>query len=160
MKTGIRIEGGAELAKALQQLSVRVSKNVLRDALLDVAAPPLERGMARRAARAPGAPDLAEHMTTSVAASSGRSAAVVVGPSTEVRSDQPGTTFDEQGRYVEFGTVDTPMQAFARPTFDSDAPKVITPMGAALWATLVGRGFSRPSVAGGPVAGGPRGSLL
>lgn len=159
MKFGVRFEGGQQLAQALQQLSQRASKNVLRGVLQEVAAPPIQRRASALAPKDPGAPDLAEHIVVSVAPSSGRTAAVVVGPSREARSDQPKRTFDRQGVFVEFGTEDTLMQPFMRPAFDEEASKVIAPMGAALWRELAGKGISRPTVEAPAVPSGPGSSL-
>jgi HK97 gp10 family phage protein len=157
MKVRVKFEGGQALAAALNQLSQRASKGVMRDALLSVAAPPMQAGMRARAARAPGAPDLADNIVVSVAPARGNTAAVIVGPSNALRADQPDKTFGEQGLYLEVGTEDTPMQAFARPTFDEVAPKVIAPIGAALWRELAGRGISRPTTDAPSLPSGPGG---
>jgi HK97 gp10 family phage protein len=143
--TSMKIEGGAQLAKALQQLSVRVSKNVLRETLKTVAAPPIQQSAAGRVARAPGAPDLADHIAISTArAEAGPTASVVVGPSVEKRQDgtrKKPISFGLQGKYLEFGTARTKMQPFLRPAFDEQAPAVIPEVGTALWNALTRRGL-------------------
>lgn len=171
MKTSIRIEGGAQLAAALNQLSVRASKQVLRDALRE-AGEPLRRGIASAAPRDPGAPDLADHIVLSTGrADSGPSAAVVIGPSTAVRADQPKRRYDQQGRYLEDGTSRHTARPFMRPVFDQMAVRLIDPIKRAIWAALVAKGIgsargghSTTEAFAGPrrptVMGGPGGSTL
>jgi HK97 gp10 family phage protein len=144
--TSMKIEGGAQLAKALQQLSVRVSKNVLRETLKTVAAPPIQQSAAGRVARAPGAPDLADHIAISTArAEAGPTASVVVGPSVEKRQDgtrKKPISFGLQGKYLEFGTARTKMRAFMRPAFDQNASKSIPAIASALWHAIISRKYS------------------
>lgn len=82
----MRFEGGAELAKAFEQLTARVSKKTLRESLED-AAEPMRRHMASMAPREPGAPDLADNIVISTARAKaiegGQSAAVAIGPAKE-----------------------------------------------------------------------------
>lgn len=157
MKVRVDFKGGQDIARQLQQMSTRASKGILRNALLTVGGPIIQQGMEARAPRAPGAPDIADNIVVSVArgdrsetGAAGSRAAVAIGPSTAPRSDQPGTTYGEQGMYLEFGTEHIEMQPFARPTFDADAPKVLAPLGAALWAAIVLRnGGTRGLSSGG-----------
>jgi HK97 gp10 family phage protein len=159
MKVSVRFEGGDQLAAALSQLSQRVSKNLLRGVLQEVAAPPIQRAAKARAPRAPGAPDMAEHIVVSTAPASGPAAAVAIGPSREARTDQPNRTYAQQGSYIEFGTEDTPMQPFMRPAFDEQAARTLGPIGDAIWRELAGRGISRPTVSAPSVVSGPGSSL-
>lgn len=148
----MRVEGLDVLARNLNELPSRVSKSVLREALRTVAAPPIRARASALAPRAPGAPDLADHIVISTGRAGGeRSASVVVGPSTASRSDQSSIQYDRQGRYVEFGTSDTRMQPFMRPAFDEEAARTLQPLIGALWRALIGRGFS---TRGGSSGGG------
>ncbi len=153
----VRFEGGAELAKALSALSTRVSKSVLREALMSTAAPQIQRLAASMAPRDAGAPDYADHIVVSPGRAKGNSASVVVGPSTEPRSDQPDRRYDQQGVFLEFGTEDTAMQAHLRPAFDQEAVKTLGPIGQAIWRELAGRGISRPTVDAEETPSGPGG---
>src|SRR5688500_7814828 len=114
---GMRIEGGAELAAKLRAMPERVSRRVQREALT-IAAEPIREHAASIAPRRPGAPDLAEHIVISNARSQEGGVAIAVGPSTEQRSDQD-RRYDVQGVFVEYGTNDTPAQAFLRPALDT-----------------------------------------
>lgn len=138
----MRIEGGEQLARNLQKLSQRVSKNMLRNALRTIAAEPICRRASAMAPRAPGAPDLAANIVVSTGTARGLSASVVVGPSTASRADQPTRTFDRQGLYVEYGTSDTVAQPFLRPAFDSEAPRTIGAFAGEVWSALVRSGIS------------------
>lgn len=79
----MRFEGGAELAKAFEGLTARVSKRMLRESLED-AAEPMRRAMSSMAPREPGAPDLADNIVISTARTKAvegaQSAAVAIGP--------------------------------------------------------------------------------
>lgn len=153
MKTTLRVENGAQLAAALNQMSRRASRALLQQALMTHGAEPMRAHMASIAPRHPGAPDLASNIVTSVGkAESGPAAAVVVGPSTGRRDDQPSRRYDVQGKYLEFGTSNMSMQPFARPTFDSVAPRVIGPICGALWHGVISGGFG--STRGGDTGGG------
>lgn len=150
MKVRMRIDGGSQLSRVLDQLPQRASANTMRAALRTVAAP-MQRAASSLAPRAPGAPDLADNIVISAGRASGRSAAVVVGPSTGVRADQPMRRFDQQGLYTEFGTSDTPAQPFLRPAFDREAPRAIQAFTAEMWRVLIAGGLtsSRGSSSGG-----------
>jgi len=150
MKMTARMEGGAALARTLNELPTRVGKSVLREALRKSSAPIVQTRIEALAPRAPGAPDIASHIVVSTGrAGSGPEAAIVVGPSTEHREDQPSRRFDRQGVYLEFGTHDTPMQAFMRPAFDATVPAMITALTGALWRALIARGFGSTRGSGG-----------
>lgn len=144
MKVSWKMEGGPELAAALNGLPKRVRKNVLREVLTDVGEP-MRRRMGALAPRDPGAPDLADN--------------IVISPSTRAGVDESGVSLkaDEfqaavaigpargffYGLYQEFGTIHHGPQPFARPAFDADAPKAVTEIGRRLWVELAGRGISR-----------------
>lgn len=151
----MRVEGGARVAATLQQLPTRVSKNVLREALRTVAAPPIQRRASAIAPVAPGAPDIASNIVISTGRASGLAAAVLVGPSTGKRDDQPSKSYDEQGTHLEFGTSDTAMQPFMRPAFDQEAPGTISGLATYVWRALLSRGLvggSRSTGGGGGLA--------
>lgn len=150
MKVSLKMEGGPQLARALGQLPTRVSKSMLRGALASVVAPPIQQRASALAPRAPGAPDLASHIAIATGTSRGESAAVVVGPSAEGRSDQPARTYGLQGMFVEFGTNDTAAQPFLRPAFEQEAPRTLGEFASAVWAALARGGVSsRGSSSGG-----------
>lgn len=161
MKTTIRFEGGDRLAKALGELSTRVSKNVLRESLRTAVAEPMRSLASTLAPRAPGAPDIAGHIAISVArgdrsevVAAGSNVTLAVGPSTEKRDEtgrQKPISYALQGKYLEFGTARTKMQAFLRPAFDQLVPRVIPEIGAAMWHALIRRGVggTRGSLSGG-----------
>jgi HK97 gp10 family phage protein len=145
MKTTLRFEGGEKLAKALGELSTRVSKGIMRDALIAGAAEPMQQTAISMVARAPGAPDLANHIVISTARAEGPTAAVAMGPSIEKRPE-PGRkkpiSYSLQGRYLEFGTARTKMRAFMRPAFDQNASKSIPAIASALWHAIISRKYS------------------
>ncbi len=152
MKVSMKVEGGAELARALNALPTRVSKKVMRDAL-EVAGEPIRKGMEMKAPRAPGAPDMADHMVISTAKVEGlidndQTAAVKIGPA-------KGFYW---GLFQEFGTIHHGAQPFARPAFDAGVSKAISEMVRATWTALAGRGISRsisqPSTPSSPGGGG------
>src|SRR5690349_9781517 len=122
MNIRLRVDGGTQLAKALADLPTRASANRMRAALRTTAAEPIQRAAERNAPRAPGAPDLASHIVISTGKAGPGAASLVVGPSSEIRSDGTHRTeplpYSFQGMYLEFGTSDTPAQPFLRPAFD------------------------------------------
>lgn len=132
-KISMRFEGGAELAKALSELSTRISKQMLREALTEAAEPIAERA-SRLAPRRPGAPDIADHIAVMTSRSE-TGAAVAVGPTTEFF----------YGLFLEFGTVHMKAFPFLRPAFDEGASKALETIREALWRELAGRGISRPT---------------
>lgn len=157
MKVSLRLEGGAELAATLRALPTRVSRNVQKEALF-AAAEPMRSRMARLAPREPGAPDLADNIVisggrggTDKLTGLEKAISVAVGPS-------KGFFY---GFFQEFGTSRHGAQPFARPAFDSEAPKAVQALARALWVELAGRGIN-PSMktSDGPVSGGPGGSTL
>lgn len=79
MSVTMKIEGGAELAKTLDGLSARLSKKVMREAL-ENAGEPIRKDMQIKAPRAPGAPDIADHMVIGTARGNKTTTAVAIGP--------------------------------------------------------------------------------
>lgn len=131
MKVSVAFEGGAELAQALDRLSVRISKSIMRDALLE-AGEPMRRTAARFAPYEPGAPDLKANI--GIAAIRGDDmATVAIGP----------TRGFFYGLFQEYGTSRHGAQPFMRPAFDMEAPRALDLLGRALWRELAGRGVSR-----------------
>lgn len=145
MKVSVRIEGGAELAKVLNDLPKRVSKRVLRNAL-EAAGEPIRQGMARLAPREPGAPDLADHMVISGTRVEGlqdndQTAAVAIGPEREFF----------YGFFQEWGTAFHGAQPFARPAFDSGVDRALKEITSALWTELAAVGIARLLTKASPV---------
>lgn len=143
----MRVEGGAELVKVLNDLSPRVGKRMLREAL-EAAGEPMRLSMQAKAPRAPGKPDLADNMVMSTARvksrNEGQAAGVAIGPSA-------GFYY---GFFQEFGTVHHSAQPFMRPSFDGGAPRALADLTRALWAALAARGVSRSTTVDAPVEGG------
>jgi len=157
---GMRFEGGAELARVFRALPDRVSTKVLREALED-AAEPMRADMASIVHRAPGPPDIADHMVVkgitryedadlgTVTVEPG-SAAVAVGPA-------KGYFW---GYFLEFGTVTARPYPFMRPAFDGNTTAALAGLSADLWRALAGAGVIRTGTSAGPVSGGGGGSTL
>jgi HK97 gp10 family phage protein len=139
MRFELRFEGGAELAKTLDQLSTRVQKNVMRDALMEGAEPIRARG-AQLAPYEPGPPDLRDNIGISTARvrEPGDIAAVAVGP-------VKGFAY---GLAQEVGTSFHPAQPFMRPAF-GEAPKSLSIIGGSLWRALLQRGVGSSRTSGG-----------
>lgn len=100
-----RFEGGDRLAINLDRVRTNASRKMMRDSLREGAQPMRDR-VAAAVRRAPGSPDLADHIVVGTSKPRGEDvAAISVGPSKEERTDQPGRRFDEQAYYLEFGTL-------------------------------------------------------
>jgi HK97 gp10 family phage protein len=137
----VRFEGGQQLAKALADLPKSTSGKIRREALR-LAADPVKERAESIAARAPGAPDMADNIVVSNGRSKGVEVSVVVGPNKNARTDDTrGLSFDVQAWFVENGTVDTPAQPFMRPAF-SVAIGHLSDISAAIWKSLAQRGVS------------------
>lgn len=152
----MKFEGGKELAATLAGLSTRLKRSVVKEALIG-AAEPMRLRMQRLAPVEPGAPDLADNIIVS----GGRGGTDSEGTEkAQTVSIGPAKGFF-YARFQEYGTVHHGAQPFMRPAFDSEAPKVIQKLAAAVWVELAGKGINRPMVdAVGPVIGGPGGSTL
>lgn len=141
----LRIEGGAELAMALSQLSTRLTKRILWEALID-GGEPMARLMAQRAPRAEGEPDLADNIVIAAIRDQENQASVGIGPNSK---------FFYYDLMQEHGTVRHRAQPFYRPAFDEKAPEAIEIIGDELWRQLTARGFGvRTATVPTPVAFG------
>jgi HK97 gp10 family phage protein len=136
----VKFEGGAELASALGELSNRVSRSVLRAALVE-AGEPIRGTAAAIAPREPGAPDLADNIVMSNARPEDGSVGIAIGPSTDFF----------YGSFQEFGTSRHGAQPFLRPAFDSGWKAALGVVRGALWRALIRRGLAgtRGSSSGG-----------
>lgn len=150
MKVGLQVVGAAELEAALAGLTRRVSKRIVREAL-EFAAEPMRAEAARRAPRAPGAPDLADNIVIAPARAIGKEdAAVKVGPSRGVY----------WGLFQELGTSRHGAQPFLRPAFENQQSKAIARVSQELWRTLASRGISRVMSTDSPLTSPGGGGLL
>lgn len=128
--------GTDEIIRRLHAMSQKGSRRVLAGALRQ-GAEQVRDAAESRAKRAAGAPDLADHIVVSGGRASGdHEAVILVGPSKEERSDQPGKTFAEQGRFLETGTSDTPAQPFLRPALDEVGESVGAAILEELWRQI------------------------
>jgi len=135
--TGIKLEGGAQLARTLSGLSESVRGDVLRQVLTEVGEP-MRATMATLAPRRPPAPDMADH--------------IVITPLREIDSDRlteteaavaigPARRFFYAG-FLEYGTVKMRAFPFMRPAFDQHVRPAIGAIASRLWAVLIGRGLT------------------
>jgi HK97 gp10 family phage protein len=131
MKLSLKVEGGAQLSKRLQELPQAVSNRMLRAALME-AGEPIRRAASAKAPRRPGAPDIAENIRIRPArVERPNDVAVVIGP----------TTGFYYGFFLEYGTTRMQAQPFLRPAFEENVTQVINTMTAAIWRALIGRGY-------------------
>jgi HK97 gp10 family phage protein len=156
----LTFQGGKELAAALAQLPDRASKRVQRDALLAGAEPVIARAEAL-APRAPGEPDMADHIVASTATGPHGEPAVAVGPSRAFF----------YGIYQEEGTSRHGAQPFLRPALDGESGAAIratvpvlaaaiirkAPGGLRLGDYVGGGGSTGGGFTGGPIIAGPGG---
>jgi HK97 gp10 family phage protein len=152
MNVTFEFKGGADLAKALEQLSDRVARKVQREALT-TAAEPLRARMASLAPHAPGAPDLRNTMVVSNARGiDTNEVAVAIGPSKA----------GYYGSFQEFGTARHSAQPFMRPALDETAETVLRVLADEMWDALKsrGQGLFQSGGDGGPVTGGSGGGGL
>lgn len=163
----MRIEGAAELSRALAGMSKRVGRSVLRTALL-AGATPIAREASLNAPRGSGAKHLAENIRISNARDEGNAVAIAVGPTKGVF----------YGFFQEFGTSRQAAQAFMRPAFDTEQRRATQVIGGALWRAIIAGGFasgrgsggglgegalsteSPSTFEGGMISGGPGGGTL
>lgn len=134
MKIAMRFEGGAELAKAFDRLSLRLGKTVLHGVLRE-GAEPIQKAASVFAPRGDEAPHIAENIGISNARppNEPHAAAVKVGP-------VKGFAY---GLPQEVGTVRHPAHPFMRPAFDSKASEALKVISDASWRELAGRGIGR-----------------
>jgi len=145
----MNLTGGAELARALNAVSLTVRRRALYGALKAAAAPMRDR-MEQLAPRGPVAPHIqdsiviaAERRVGSVAGGRWQAvdefqAAVAVGPNAKYF----------YGLFLEYGTVKQSAQPFMRPAFDSTGGEALKILKQELWALM-----ERFDVAGAPVGG-------
>lgn len=145
----MRVEGGAELAKALDGLSTRLTKSIVRDALY-MGGEPIRKVAGENAPRRAPAPDMADHIGISNAKPREDDiAAVAIGPTKDFY----------YGLFQELGTIHHAAHAFMRPAFDTQAPKGLTLIGEELWRALASRGVIRTATEDTPVQSPGRGGL-
>jgi len=129
----MRVEGGDELARELNKLSVRLDRRLLTEALME-GGEPMRRLIASGAPREPGAPDLADNINLAPVrkqeGDSERTANVGIGV--------PKRFFYDW--FQEFSTVRMQGKPFYRPGFDEKVPETLGIIGQALWRDLAGRG--------------------
>lgn len=143
----MHFEGGDELAANFATLSTRLSKKILREALLD-GGEPMKGRIEQLAPRAPGEPDLADHMVIAAVRDQDNQASVGIGP------DSKAFFYD---LFQEYGTSRHGAQPHYRPAFDEKAPEAVTIIGAELWRQMTARGFGvRTANAPSPVSSGGR----
>lgn len=154
----MKIEGGAELAQAIDALPERVSRPIVREILRDVAEPMRAR-MGQLAPRRAPEPDLADNMVISTIGG-GRNAVFARGGEQEVAvAIGPARGF-AHGLLQEYGTAHHGAQPFARPAFDEEAPKIPAELARRLWVALAGRGIGRSRTQLGPVQSDGGGGVL
>ena len=136
----VRVEGGDKLARALRDLPTRVDRSVQRDAL-KAGGELIRARAAALAPRAPGAPDIADHITMSGTRPADGSVGLAVGPA-------KGFYY---GRFLEFGTSRQGAQPFLRPALDGEGAQAIQRIIAELWAALIRRGSGSGRSSGGGV---------
>lgn len=128
----MRFEGGDKLAATLAGLSTRLSKQILREALKKGGGP-MRTLTAQMAPRAPGAPDMADHVVIATVRDQENQASVGIG------MDSKEYFYD---LFQERGTARHKAQPFYRPAFDEKAPEAVAIIGAELWRQLIARGFT------------------
>lgn len=142
----MKFEGGREMAQVLEGMSKRLQGKVLREALEDAGAP-MQKSMARNAAKSDEAPHMSEHIVIGSARVKRVAASVAIGPSRD---------FDTRARIYpfqqEYGNAHHGPQPFARPAFNTNVQKALDTIRASFWREMAGRGISRPTtVLNGPV---------
>lgn len=144
----MKIEGAEDLERALTRLSTRLSRSVLREALLAVGEP-IRRDIARKAPREPGTPDLADNIQLAQTRVGERG-------DVSVGIGVPKSFFYDY--FLEYGTVHASARPFYRPVFDGQINRTLEQLGQAIWTELAGKGVHRPtSILPGPVGSlGPR----
>lgn len=129
----IKFDGGKELLGALNQLSARLSKKLLMEALTE-AAEPLRDRMEVNAPVSAEAPHLRDVIVIRPARGLDvRETAVAVG----------ATKAGFYGSLQEFGTAHHAAQPWARPAFEATHQECLRVLSDVLWRELAGRGISR-----------------
>lgn len=126
----MKFEGGADLAKAFDQLAPARARAILREALAEGAQVIADYAKSI-APRRPGMPDIADHIvvgrSTSTEGGEG-GAAVVIGPERPYHYGLP----------LELGTYKMPAEPFMRPALDTKADEALAIIGEAAWRELGG----------------------
>lgn len=133
----VKVTGGAEIARRLEELAPRVGRNIIRNAMRQ-AATIWQDEMRRRAPRgeAHGTPAgfLADHLVTRLQVKQGGLGAIArVGPQKidyprrPSRRNQKGRTIDVRSvaRWLEFGTRKIGARPFLRPSYESKKQEVL-----------------------------------
>jgi HK97 gp10 family phage protein len=170
MKTSIRIEGFDQLARNLRNVPKAFSNRLMKQALIQ-GGEPIRQTAASTAPRAPGAPDLADHIVVSVSRrEQPGDVAVGVGPANERRSDT-GANYGVQGFMLETGTARMQARPFLRAAFLANVTESLQIVRRVLWEGLIRAGVTTARGGGvttesfrsnqGPsISGGPGGSTL
>jgi HK97 gp10 family phage protein len=148
MRVALKVVGGSDLKKRLDQLPHAMSRKVQVNALKAGAAP-IRDAMEAHAPRSDGGWEhLADHIVVSVPSESRlerqglfEQTIVEVGPEAKFF----------HGYFQEFGTAFHPAQAFARPAFDQQSRRSLNIVLAEAWAAIrkqLGLGGSRSTTGG------------
>ncbi len=141
----MRFEGGEEIAKALDQLSVAVQKKVMRD-MLYAGGELIRKAASRNAPHRSGAPDLRDHIGMSPIswkdADASDVASIKIGP----------TKGFAYGLPQEIGTRHHPAHPFMRPAFDTEAAKTLSVIREEAWRVLASKGIGQRATVSGPIS--------
>lgn len=156
---GVKVTGGAALGRALAQLTERMGKKTLRNALM-TGGEIIRKSASRHAPHAPGAPDLRENIGINPVKRlpQDAQAAVVVGP----------TKGFGYGLPQELGTRRHPAHPFMRPAFDGEGQNALGAIRQELQRELLGSARAVASTGsevfaeddGPDILAGPGGGLL
>lgn len=135
MTPSLRMEGGAELAKTLRQMTATASKQVRQDALME-AAIPFEIMANRLAPHEPGAPDLRGSVTSMVVPVSSKSLGHLKGDATVTTVAVGPAKWAFYGFFQEWGTTRHGAQPFMRPSFDANIAKALKIITLSLWTGI------------------------
>ena len=137
----MRIEGGPQLAAALNSLSTRLSRRIQREALQAGGALIAERSKELAPRGDPSTPNLADEIVISNARPRDGSVGIAIGPTKSVF----------YGSFQEFGTAHHAAQPFMRPAFDGEAGRALKTISSAMWDSLIRRGAGSTRGSGGGV---------
>lgn len=149
MQVSWRVEGGDELARALEQMPDAVKRPTVIAALKD-GGEPIRAAAAARAPRGAGPEHLADHIAISAISDSstnrgGRDAetdfAVKIGPSRQFF----------YGLFEELGSAHQPARPWLRPAFDTLAGQALGVIGRELWNAIRAKAETSTSTGGGLV---------
>jgi HK97 gp10 family phage protein len=121
----ITIEGGAELARRLNAMSVAAEKKILNAVLME-AAEPIRKEAERRAPVGEFAPHIAQNVVDVIPRGTRDERSVEIGPA-------KGFPY---GLFLEFGTVKMAARPFLRPAFDLKARTALSIVQQRLWDKL------------------------